>query len=140
MSNCFEGEEIDFKELQSPEKKAFMDSLFSFIGGGLGQGPSMPQGNMPINAPNDPNTALGMNMFREMGGQSPDYVPWQAPQTWNNAWNPQWPSFPPYVPQYETESVDKEKKNYGDDRGSRSKHPNKSGDREDRQIDKNPGR
>ena len=138
MSNCFEGEEIDFKELQSPEKKAFMDSLFSFIGGGLGQGPSMPQGNMPINAPNDLNTALGINMFREMGGQSPDYVPWQAPQTWNNAWNPQWPSFPPYTP-----TSDPANPGTGGDMGNRkgrNPRPNWQEEREERQIDKNPGR
>ena len=92
MCGCFEGEEIDFKELTDPNTKAFRNTLFKFLEKGINQGPYVPQGNMPINAPNDPNVALGMNMFREMGGQSPNYTPWQAPQTWNNAWNPQWPN------------------------------------------------
>ena len=93
---CCEGKEIDFKELQSPEKEAFMKNLFGFLGGGFSAGPSMPDPSMPINAPNDPNMAAGMNMFREMGGLPTNYTPYQAPQFWNPQWNPQWPSFPNY--------------------------------------------
>ena len=111
MSNCFEGQEIDFKELTDPNTKAFRNTLFKFLEKGINQGPYMPQGNMPINAPNDPNTALGMNMFREMGGQSPNYVPWQAPQTWNNAWNPQWPNmnYDPYKGGGPPDTIEEEK-------------------------------
>ena len=69
-----------------------MKSLFSFIGGGINQGPQAPQ--FPVNAPNDPNFAMGMNMFREMGGQAPNYQPYQAPQYFDPSWLPQWPNFP----------------------------------------------
>ncbi len=96
MTECFKGEEIDFEEIIDPNVAKFRDSLFSFLGSGLGQGPSMPDPSMPINAPNDPNFALGMNMFREMGGQAPNYQPYQAPQNWNPQWNPQWPPFSGY--------------------------------------------
>lgn len=92
MSECFKGEEIDFKELIDPNVAGFRNTLFKFLEKGINQGPYMPDPSMPLNAPNDPNMAMGMNMFREMGGQQPNYTPYQAPQYWNPQWNPQWPN------------------------------------------------
>jgi hypothetical protein len=98
MTECFKGDEIDFDEIIDPNKAKYRDALFKFLGTGLSQGPSMPHTSMPINAPNDPNMAAGMNMFREMGGLPTNYTPWQAPQYWNPLWNPQWPHFSGYNP------------------------------------------
>ena len=140
---CCEGKEIDFKELKSPEMEALQKALFPGIISMLQQGPQMPPTDMPINAPNDPNFAMGMNMFREMGGQSPNYTPYQAPQYWNPAWTPNWGNFPGYSADNSTFGGD-----YGtggggggDKSGRKSSRPNKS-DRDKEIIgrDKNPGK
>ena len=92
---CCEGKEIPWKEIISPEQKALRGALFPGIMGGLAQGPQTPQ--FPINAPWDPNFAAGTNMFRAMGGMSPDYQPQQMPMMFNPEWQPQWPQFGPYM-------------------------------------------
>ena len=137
---CCEGKEIDFKELKSPEMEALQKALFPGIISMLQQGPQMPPTDMPINAPNDPNFAMGMNMFREMGGQSPNYTPYQAPQYWNPAWTPNWGNFPDYSLTDTTKKETVDDFNRGDDRGKRSTHPNKKERDYEKIIEKNPGK
>ena len=91
---CCEGKEVDFKELKSPEMEALQKALFPGIISLLQGGPQAP--GFQINAPNDPNMAAGMNMFREMGGMQPNYTPWQAPQFFDPSWMPNWGNFPGY--------------------------------------------
>lgn len=71
-------------------QKALFPGIISLLQGG----PQAP--GFQINAPNDPNMAAGMNMFREMGGMQPNYTPWQAPQFFDPSWMPNWGNFPGY--------------------------------------------
>ena len=90
-----EGKEIPWEEINTPEHKALRKALFPGIMGGFEQGPQTPQ--FPINAPWDPNFAAGMNMYRQMGGMSPNYQPQQMPMMFNPEWQPQWPQMGPYM-------------------------------------------
>jgi hypothetical protein len=93
---CCGGTKIPWDEINTPEHKALREMLFPGIEAGLKQGPQTPK--FPINAPWDPNFAAGMNMYRQMGGMSPNYQPQQMPMMFNPDWQPKWPGFGEYSP------------------------------------------
>ena len=99
------GKDIPWDEINTPQQKALRNSVFPGVVGGLQEGPQTPP--FPINAPWDKNFAAGANMYRKMGGMSPDYQPQQMPVMFNPDWQPKWPEFPDYKVGLSQEEKDK---------------------------------
>ena len=72
-----QGQEIDFKDLRTPEQKEAIASVWAALKPNIGKG-ATPYGGM-LNAPYDPAQMAAINMMYQVGGMQQPYQPFMYP-------------------------------------------------------------